>query len=487
VLAQGIDSNSIRFQQIPSILRCIPDALPWDVRANFHIHDFGMDPAQDLLVLLEVVALGDSILYPASSRIHLVSLIDGKPHQRATSTVLEYTPPYFSLIWTYTVQTQGDFLGLLYHAPETLPPRATSRVVIWNWRTGILFADHFSHAIESFAFLDERRLLLGRILRTREDTDPAVGWKTPSLDIYTFRTTDEQPMPHHKALHLVSLSYPTLFPGASALGMVIRTDPAPRWTPPSTQALPFNLNGQERMIIIRFWILSGRRAHPLVHYVLRSALISQVDQSKDHASEMPSRVEWDHWGPDTSRLLTNEPMDDSWVCYVYGMRLITAHVRRQRENVRNFDLKVTLRDFHGLAIRHDLGMEDLCDHNDLLGTSVALAGSICAAEPAHHHWRYRVEEIHDTVIHENEELFDKDVITTLPYREVSRVLPQEVYSGGKTAVMLSEDAILVVDLKVRSIKSKLRSTYHIACRIRPLVMSGTLHCSHSDSKVPKAT
>jgi hypothetical protein len=52
VWAHSKGNDTIEFLQLPSRLRGIP-ARQWTVRLDFALRDFGMDPAQDLLVTVE--------------------------------------------------------------------------------------------------------------------------------------------------------------------------------------------------------------------------------------------------------------------------------------------------------------------------------------------------------------------------------------------------------------------------------------------------
>lgn len=54
VLAQGPDSSSLTFRQLPSELRGIEEKEWMISDIGFNIRDFGMDPAQDLLVAIQV-------------------------------------------------------------------------------------------------------------------------------------------------------------------------------------------------------------------------------------------------------------------------------------------------------------------------------------------------------------------------------------------------------------------------------------------------
>lgn len=53
VLAQGPDSSSLTFRQLPSELRGIEEKQWMISDMGFEIRDFGMDPAQDLLVAIQ--------------------------------------------------------------------------------------------------------------------------------------------------------------------------------------------------------------------------------------------------------------------------------------------------------------------------------------------------------------------------------------------------------------------------------------------------
>ena len=58
VLAQSEGKRTLTLRQLPSVIRGIPDKQ-WEIAdVGFDIRDFGMDPAQDLLVGVEHKRLG---------------------------------------------------------------------------------------------------------------------------------------------------------------------------------------------------------------------------------------------------------------------------------------------------------------------------------------------------------------------------------------------------------------------------------------------
>jgi hypothetical protein len=56
VFAQSSASNILHFRQLPSVYRNIKERS-WHVVLDVHVRDFTMDPAQDLLVLIEQLPL----------------------------------------------------------------------------------------------------------------------------------------------------------------------------------------------------------------------------------------------------------------------------------------------------------------------------------------------------------------------------------------------------------------------------------------------
>ena len=66
VLAQGPDSSSLKFRQLPSELRGIEEK-EWMINdIGFTIRDFGMDPAQDLLVAIQMPS---TCVFSSSSQV----------------------------------------------------------------------------------------------------------------------------------------------------------------------------------------------------------------------------------------------------------------------------------------------------------------------------------------------------------------------------------------------------------------------------------
>jgi hypothetical protein len=70
------------------------------------------------------------------SRIHFVSLATGERHKEAAQYP-EVSLPYFNSNWSYTIQTCGQYAGVLYSPPSTAPARDC--LVVFNWCTGVQY------------------------------------------------------------------------------------------------------------------------------------------------------------------------------------------------------------------------------------------------------------------------------------------------------------------------------------------------------------
>jgi hypothetical protein len=64
-----------------------------------------------------------------------MSLSTGERH-KAAQAQLELSIPHLGRNWTYTIQTCGEYLGILYTPPSTAPAR--DRIAIFNWRSGAI-------------------------------------------------------------------------------------------------------------------------------------------------------------------------------------------------------------------------------------------------------------------------------------------------------------------------------------------------------------
>ncbi|KAH8998839.1 hypothetical protein EDB86DRAFT_2910402 [Lactarius hatsudake] len=269
VWAHSRGSDAIEFIQIPSRLRGIP-MRQWTLRFDFDLRDFGMDPSQDLLVMIENFRNA-----PELCRIHLRSLSTGEKHPMARSTgAVEHTLAVPNIVldhWTYSIRICEDYVGILFMEP--FEGMNDSELVVWSWRTGVRKLMALSTSISSFVFLGDNFILAST-------TTP------PALLVY--RTL----------LHETS-------------DILLTSDPSPGWSPSARLQLPFQIAGDERIgetILIPAKILLGE---------IESLLIKE---RRD--------VVWESYG---SQFLERVPLHDGWdvwTCFVFGMRYIIPRVIR---------------------------------------------------------------------------------------------------------------------------------------------------------------
>lgn len=447
VLAQNTTENGIKFFKIPSALRGIPESPPWEVHVDYKIRDFGMDPGANLLILLEVVPTDQATPHRNSSHIHLVTMSDGAPHPEARCPELKIAIEHYTQHWTYTIQTHGDYLGILYAPSPHVRSQSTYQLAIWNWRLGLVLARMSGNDIESFAFLDSRRFIVARI-PPFEDQDVEFDDMQPYLELYSFVDVLDQPMPEQIPRILGILRYPTTGTGISSFDLTIRTDPASTWNPPESPSVPFHIANKNRIFIIQFYLDTVPHPRPIMHCIHISTLLELANRLEVESLQVQQDeiidVPWEDWGPHGSRMWIDQVVSRNWVCYVYGSRWISFRIVRSKGGQPS--LRITLRDFSTLGVRHGALMKQLAAST---GTeshkSPAMDPRDVFTPPLGDKWTYHVNQ--DTTIDEEADLFADAISTSLPYREVSESLPPEIYSGGRVGVMMSEDAILLVEVR----------------------------------------
>lgn len=148
VFAQSDGLDSIKFRRLPSIYRSIDEA-EWTIGDFGHpLRDFGMDPAQDLLVLVEshrwlafsseaqvtltIFFLTFRSYNPDRSyHLHLRTMSTGGPHPKAPD------PPIISYPQTnqhsqLSIQISAQHLGILFSSAQP----GENELIIWEWMSG---------------------------------------------------------------------------------------------------------------------------------------------------------------------------------------------------------------------------------------------------------------------------------------------------------------------------------------------------------------
>ncbi|TFY52154.1 hypothetical protein EVJ58_g10171 [Rhodofomes roseus] len=382
VLAQGPDQSSLRFRQLPSALRGIEDK-EWTIEdLGFEIRDFAMDPAQELLVAIQMPDSPTSVFH-----VHLRNIYTAAPHTAAPNpAVLTHQPDGMQV--SYSIQISGDHLGVFVMSANEI----SNEVVIWNWKTGVC------------------KLAELQALRTAEE---------PQLLVADFLAGTGELVKMDEAEFLCAFHYPSMVAQAVPLGITIRSDPAPGWTPHPDSPVPFFTAREDRLLVITFTVYSVLEGHmQSLLFVRTSTLLSYVDALK---GETKRRFSWDEWGPNQTRMMRAPRHHSSvWVCYVFGMRFVTARKRRGKPKyIEVYDFSRFAR--HRRAAPEPGQGEE--EEEDIFGLE--------------DHWMSDETEM-------PEGIFDDKVATSLPYHMRTMIPPRGDGEKDFQCVMLSEDTIIIM-------------------------------------------
>ncbi|KAK2461640.1 hypothetical protein APHAL10511_006103 [Amanita phalloides] len=400
VLAQNDPGGlALHFKQLPSQSRGI-DEKNWTIDvSHFRVRDFGMDPAQDLLIIVEQPQWQPN---DRSYRIHLRALSTGQIHPLGSgSRVLSHEQQWRDHV-TYSIQTCGDTLAILLDSHEF----NETEVVLWNWKTGQVLANIVSDDIKSISFLSDRHLILG-ILRMSIILEKL----EPNLVVVDFIAEGPERRWMDTLENACTFRFPSLADTATALDIEVRSDPAPTWAPDSNLSVPFFIARYKRLYVITLLMHTGANfPTTLVLYAIGNTFLSLIERP---AGMKTALFDWDTWGPDGSRMTISPfPQSSTWVCYVYGTRSVSR--------LRN--CYVLMLDFNQLALRFykergDQNAVDTADDED--------ERLVCVTAPS------RLEA---------GSIFAEDVETRLGYRVKAWVMPDVVPRHA----MCSEDGIVLV-------------------------------------------
>jgi hypothetical protein len=400
VLAQSTAEGTLTFTQLPSDLRSIEEKV-WTLGPNFGvaIRDFGMDPSQDLLVLVE----SPNWNMPEAARkhsIHLRSLSDGKPHPLARNApVLSHPQGTRRLDMTYTIQVSRTFIAIKFCTDEG------NELAIWNWMTGELQLNLDGKGIRSFSLLSGTCVLLA-----------ACDDFGPHLVVMDFQKESSEPHTFDDLQCAVKFRYPEFDEQqVFFLDIEIRADPGPSWQPNTKLQVPFYQDTSNALFVVSLWILFGNVVQCLVQCLPSNGLVASPLEN-----EVPNYYEWEEWGSHSSRFfLRPQPHSETWVCYVHGWKYVVSEPGAS-EGASEDGFVARLYDFNQAIINRN--------YRDTRSSAVA-DGWLCK----------KAGSVLGTI-------FEDLVETTLPYR--SQVLSIED-AHEHCLALCSEDHIIMVDSECR--------------------------------------
>lgn len=286
-----------------------------------------------------------------------------------------------------------------------------------------------SNQILTFAFLSTSHVLLGVLPSGRHaDLDafnPDDAYHKPSLEVLWFPNgVDERGV----SSYICMLDYPNLVPGVFPYHFSIRSDPAPGWTPATSQKVPFYVAPGERVLVLKVSVLTSSRVLAITHFIPLSTIMDCMNSAPRIVDEDTPTIPWEAWGPAGSRMTADIHTDNSWVCHVFGSRFCNAKRLRMRPSDGNaWVTRFKVWDFNQRAVR--------------FGRAQNPTGDIESAPEDKYRYVVGPSEF------EVEDIFTERVVTKLPYRFKTILAPKEIADRRQhVAVMLSEDSIIFIDV-----------------------------------------
>ncbi|KAF8956210.1 hypothetical protein BDZ97DRAFT_1959013 [Flammula alnicola] len=293
------------------------------------IRDFAIDPTLDVVAILEDDNLPMSFTQARHVRIHIRSISTNHTHPLARQSPLCFDVPahseYGNALFTAVIQLAEDLVSLYTSKGHTV---FMPRVLIWNWKKGVLIYDSDITGLPSgtydFTLLNRSSFLL---TSTKNHG---------SLQLFSLLDS-----PASSPELVTTLSLPTLNPTYRIHSFGIHSGPIHSNPPPNA---PFTSVDAERLHVVNitYWTatpmhgdqglfafsmyvhnrvflayLEGRGRTCTVRY----DSIGETDDSRDNPDD--SVVEWDAWGPQNTLFMPSRS-PPHWLRYVHGQRVICS-------------------------------------------------------------------------------------------------------------------------------------------------------------------
>ncbi|PBK77398.1 hypothetical protein ARMSODRAFT_949316 [Armillaria solidipes] len=406
VLAQHSGSGSLIFTQLPSSTRFI-ERKEWSVPlSGLHIRDFGMDPSQNLLVLIESPRWGRNP--NPSYQFHLWCMSSGKAHGLASVPILKHAQKVPDHGMSHTIQISGDHVGVEFHSSH-----AAKELVVWNWKTGRKELYLTGHKISSFAFLAEKHV----VIAMADDTNLR-------LLVVDFIAESSEQTCVKDVSHCLALRLPDLHPSTTVVSLTVRCDPSPAW-PNQDDSIPFHVHPDE--ILYPVVLLTAQQNYIMI-FIPRRTLLAQFH----HFLEGTKEVEWPAWGPKGTRILDcwnqgANMMQLIWACNTFGSRFVAFDIDEE---------EIDVYDFNQMTLKRELGSGCPSQYGN---PNETLWPPVNQEDPT-------MFAIDETIIPSSSLIFQQEVRTSLPFRV--RAVPTALGTGHISA-MCSQDNIIVVNTSSR--------------------------------------
>ncbi|KAF8876443.1 hypothetical protein CPB84DRAFT_1795842 [Gymnopilus junonius] len=393
---------------------------------GFLVRDFAIDPTQDLIVILEddhnPVVFADN----RHVRLHIRTISTIEFHPAASHGILEFDIPsdetFGNSISTALIEIAVDIVAM-YITKGFLSAR--SRVLIWNWRNGILvydsdvIGDALPPTAHHFSLLSRDSFLL------------TVTYSGGTLQLHTFSPTSPTLSPTSLCgtFHL-----PPIQPHSNLFQMTVHTGPIS--ASHAAQCTFSNTPEAHVLVLTLFYSIAHRDDAPhsatytlFVHkrtfleYVTRFRRQQEVSLVHDgvEGTRTPSvDLDWESWAEQSTRFIpTLSPRP--WLRYVHGARVIFNYQNQQTFKVLNFNIPSS---------------------TSISSTSTSSTSTSSTSIPAQH---FDFEPHEEPTTGYPTYLFQKDFVTRLPYYSTTRRVEVEA-EGGFYACMIDEERVIGITM-----------------------------------------
>lgn len=368
------------------------------------VKDFALDPAQDLIVLLEHrPAAGPSANTSAATagadiRVHLRKLSGGvvAPHPAAKVPVL--CRRALGPVHGCMIQIVEDVVGMYFWMP-------LHGVLIWNWMTGeelvFIQEDQAPERIWDFSFLSPRVYMVTTLKDGGE------------IRIYSFGS----PSSPRRPLHVATLHLPAPHPNRALFELTTTTGPFLARAPAGS---PFSFARTARVHVFTLHHDPGAhrgRWQPACFVVHNRTLMRYVEAYREGGGGSGAAdVPWEEWGPAGTRFFVLA-VGFQWLRYVHGTRVVCPVLQPSGES------RVEVLDLNVHALRAPTAAEKGAALRLGIDLEEPAAGSRLVCEPS---------------VFPAGGVFAKEVVTRLPYYSVPAPGQDESYVG----YMIDEQRLL---------------------------------------------
>ncbi|KAF9473961.1 hypothetical protein BDN70DRAFT_885353 [Pholiota conissans] len=301
------------------------------------IRDFTMDPAQDVIALLEADLGPPTLAEPRTYHIHIRTISTNSVHPRAGAASLSFVLELAHSPVNYIIRAHLEFARDIFVAVLHLHFDGIGRkirVLIWDWTTSELRVDS---AVAFDPFLTTPNFEFSLLNRDFCMTTSLEG--SGSIRLYKFvgPSALNVPVAHVATLHLPPTASHTKIARIATYAGPIEAH--------SPQYASLAVNDDDRLHVFMPMYNDYSEANLFVpQRVLMK--YARRDQGEDLT---PLDVPWEEWGPRRTRMFYPAPFDsEGWSNYVHGQRVVCpGHSSNEDQEM---DARIEVLDFSLAAV-----------------------------------------------------------------------------------------------------------------------------------------